>query len=163
MLFPRDGSMGLSPHTALFATCTVWGQRWNHPSVCTDSSPTTKSVGVSSFEHAAEHAARGSNDHGGESLERKSICGRLAAFLVAIGLWEGERMSNEHEKPGRDEGSTGVTDNTAKTHGVSRREALRVLGGGTLGAAAATLGAGAASAQGTPKAGQKTGTATGRL
>jgi len=38
--------MVLSPHTALFATCTVWGQRWNHPIVCTDSSPTTKSVGV---------------------------------------------------------------------------------------------------------------------
>src|SRR5438128_2591784 len=39
--------MVLSPHTALFATCTVWDQRWNHPIVCTDTSPTTKSVGLS--------------------------------------------------------------------------------------------------------------------
>jgi hypothetical protein len=44
--FPRDGSMVLSPHTALCAPCTVGGQRWNHPLVCTDSSPTTKSVGL---------------------------------------------------------------------------------------------------------------------
>jgi len=36
----------LSPHTALFAPCTVWGQRWNHPIVCTDSSPTTESDGI---------------------------------------------------------------------------------------------------------------------
>src|SRR5712692_1761583 len=50
--FPRDGSMVLSPHTALFAPCTVWGQRWNHPIVCTDSSPTTKSVGLSDFLYA---------------------------------------------------------------------------------------------------------------
>ena len=36
----------LSPHTVLFATYTVWGQRWNHLIVCTDSSSTTKSVGL---------------------------------------------------------------------------------------------------------------------
>src|SRR6266702_2540834 len=44
-LLPRDGAM-VSPHTVLFAPYTVWDQRWNHPIVCLDSSPTTKSVGL---------------------------------------------------------------------------------------------------------------------
>src|SRR2546422_956414 len=44
-LLPRDGAM-VSPHTVLFALYTVWDQRWNHPIVCLDSSPTTKSVGL---------------------------------------------------------------------------------------------------------------------
>src|SRR5262249_23924273 len=43
--------MVLSPHTVLFAICTVWGQRWNHPIACADSAPTTKSVGLSDFQN----------------------------------------------------------------------------------------------------------------
>src|SRR5262249_23516513 len=43
--------MVLSPHTALFAISTVWGQRWNQPIVCTDFSPTTKSVGLRQMDH----------------------------------------------------------------------------------------------------------------
>ena len=35
------------------AVCYIhsMGQRWNHPIVCTDSSPTTKSVGLRIFHH----------------------------------------------------------------------------------------------------------------
>src|SRR5438309_1153774 len=50
--------MVLSPHTALFAPCTVWDQRWNHPIVCTDASPTTKSVGLRNILEVARRKFR---------------------------------------------------------------------------------------------------------
>ena len=49
ILFPRDGSMALSPHCGV-GKPTVWAKSWNHPTLFKAFSPTPKSGGVREIE-----------------------------------------------------------------------------------------------------------------